>query len=177
MKHSFAFYITLIFTLLLISPITQCNGSTRKLSESFLSLTCRKASDFGFCAYTLGSDPRGKTTDVDGLAQIALDKLAAQVKGTISYLQRQDSADPVVGSCLQFYRTADSKVYPSAVGSLNNKAYGAAKQATRAVMNHGHGCQVRVDQSPSPKWQMLTSMNKVVHDLSQLSSDLIGLKG
>ncbi|XP_074266501.1 uncharacterized protein LOC141589776 [Silene latifolia] len=172
MKLSFVFYIALI-SAFITSPSTQCNGLMRKLnSESQLSLTCRKTRDFGFCAYTLGTDPRSVHANVNGLTQIALDQLSAQAKVTSRYLQGLrgrvvGKEEQVVGRCIQLYRAM----------ALNGKPNGAAKHKANIAMKYARKCQQGVDHNPSPKWQMISAMNQLTEDLSRLSSDLIRLLG
>ncbi|XP_074266622.1 pectinesterase inhibitor-like [Silene latifolia] len=182
MKLSFVVYIALI-SAFITSPSTQCNGLMRKLnSESQLSLTCRKTRDFGFCAYTLRTDPRSAHTNVNGLAQIALDQLSAQAKVTSRYLQGLrgrvvGKEAQVVGRCIQLYRAMALKDVSEAITSFNGKANGAAKHKANIAMKFARKCQQGVDHNPSPKWQMISAMNKLTEDLSRLSSDLIRLLG
>ncbi|XP_021762942.1 cell wall / vacuolar inhibitor of fructosidase 1-like [Chenopodium quinoa] len=179
--HSIIVKIALFFVFF-ASPSTLCNGLMRKLNSETdpVVLTCRKISDFGFCVFTLRSDPRSAKASVQGLAQIALGKLEAHAKETSTYIQGLQKACPpklktAVGVCVHFYTLANNNDVPAAVKSLNVKAYGVAKKAALAAMEDGTRCQDEIKKNPSTIWQMLNSRNFYMHDLSQLSSDLIGL--
>ncbi|XP_021847352.1 cell wall / vacuolar inhibitor of fructosidase 1-like [Spinacia oleracea] len=179
--HSFILNIALFF-ILIASSSTLCNGLTRKVSGETdpIVLTCRKVTDFGFCVITLRSDPRSAKASVYGLAQIALGKLGNHAKDTSSYTRELQKGCPVqmkraVGVCVHYYSIATLKDVPAAVKFLNAKAYGVAKKAASAAMMDEAQCQAVINKNPSPIWQMLNSRNEYMHDLSQLSSDLIGL--
>ncbi|CAO2840477.1 unnamed protein product [Amaranthus hypochondriacus] len=178
--HPFTLNISLFLALIIFSPFS--NGLITKLKGETdpIVLTCRKVTDFGFCVYTLRSDPRSAGASVYGYAQIALGILIPHAKGTSNYVQTLQKITPtkmkiVISTCIHFYGLATNNDIPMVVKSLNVKAYGNAKKGATSVLNDGQQCQYVIDKYPSSFWVRLIGMNDYMHDLSQLSRDLIGL--
>ncbi|KMT05885.1 hypothetical protein BVRB_7g165430 [Beta vulgaris subsp. vulgaris] len=79
----------------------------------------------------------------------------------------------VINTCIHLYGLANNDV-PAAVNVLNAKACEDAKNVVLAAMADEEGCQKAINKNSSAGWQLLSSRN-TMHDLSQLSNDLIGL--
>ncbi|KAF3534519.1 hypothetical protein DY000_02042665 [Brassica cretica] len=130
------------------------------------------------CVSTLNLDPRSKTSDLQGLASISVDATTKKTNETLTYLisvyrgiggGREDFEK--YGTCIdQDYGASVNRYLPAALANLKAKKYSDAISNMQSVVGATGDCQ---NQFAGPGPLPLTQRNKAVHDIADMTTDII----
>ncbi|PON36863.1 Pectinesterase inhibitor domain containing protein [Trema orientale] len=164
-------------------PLTNY-ASSRLLSvdEDLVSSTCKKTLYFQLCVSSLRSDPQSQTSDLRGLATIALNLSTANGVDTLSYISALKSEasynngsqlQSILGclsDCIDVYSDAIQNLQDS-VPALNDKSYDTLQSLVSAAMTDSETCEdgfKEIKGSSSP----LTEQNEY---FSRLCSNFLAI--
>lgn len=117
--------------------------------EDLVSATCKKTLYFQLCLSSLRSDPKSQTSDLRGLASIALNLTIANGVSTLSYISNLKSEASYNGSqsvssylsdCRDVYSDAIQNLQDS-VQALNDKSYDTLQSLVSAAMTDSETCE------------------------------------
>ncbi|EXC13611.1 Putative invertase inhibitor [Morus notabilis] len=148
-------------------------------NEDLVSSTCKKTLYVQLCISSLRSDPRSGSSDLKGLAAIALNLSIAKGVDNLSYIKNLKSEFASNGSqmtfsylsdCLDVYSDAIQNLQDS-VQALNDKSYDTLRSLVSAAMTDSETCEdgfkeVKGFRSP------LTEQNKY---FSRLCSNFLAI--
>ncbi|KAF8095451.1 hypothetical protein N665_0332s0033 [Sinapis alba] len=139
---------------------------------------CKKNRYEPLCVSTLNLDPRSKTSNLQGLASISIDATTKKTNETLTYLisvyrgiggRREDFEK--YGTCIdQDYGASVDRYLPAALANLKAKKYSGAIANMQSVVGATGDCQ---NQFAGHGPLLLTQRNKAVHDIADMTSDII----
>lgn len=144
-------YIPLGGFLLVLFSIAQVGDG-----QDLLLATCRKTLYMEVCVSSLGSDPRSRGADVEGLAAIALDLSLVHGSETIAEMRKLNgrvngSKDEYMAGCLsdclEEYSDAVENLRQSAE-ALGEKSYDMVNDLVSAAMTDSDTCEEGFKEKP-----------------------------
>ncbi|KAF8032196.1 hypothetical protein BT93_D1190 [Corymbia citriodora subsp. variegata] len=157
----------------------------KSVASDVITDTCQKVAasnpnvTFDYCEKALGSDPKSRTADVQGLGLIVLNLLESNVTSTISYIEellKQGFGAPIqkpLSECLSFYSGA-AETTKEAVGAYQEKRYPDVQNAVTRVSTNAVTCESLFNDEfgvPSP----LTKQNGDTAQLSYIEFAIVAI--
>ncbi|KAF4366433.1 hypothetical protein F8388_003671 [Cannabis sativa] len=157
---SYSCYFTKVLVLLFLImsyfiSLTSCKSSTSRLphntitEEDLVSATCKKTLYFQLCVSSLRSDPQSQTSDLRGLAVIALNLSIENGVKALSYINNLMSEAAYKGSqlastdlsdCVDVYSDAIQNLQDS-VQALNDMSFDTVQSFVSAAMTDSETCE------------------------------------
>ncbi|CAK9143269.1 unnamed protein product [Ilex paraguariensis] len=123
--------------------------------QDLVSTTCSHTLHFDVCVSSLRSDPRSKTSDVKGLAAIALDLSIGEAKKTISYIDSLKSrADNTqnqskrLSECMVEYSDALENLQ-EAIQALSKTSIDDVNELATTAMTDSETCKDGFEEVPN----------------------------
>ncbi|KAI4372109.1 hypothetical protein MLD38_010387 [Melastoma candidum] len=164
MKASAAAWLIPAFGLALVASA----ASTKVLVEE----ACLKANYKELCVSTIGSDPEAPSSDLPGLAMIALRLGAADASSTSAFILQSlndTTLDPTVQQCLadcsDYYLDAVQQL-DNCVAALTVKALGDAREWIETAIEDVSVCEQGFKQHASVNPTMLSARNEMFRKLA-----------
>ncbi|XP_062091227.1 putative invertase inhibitor [Humulus lupulus] len=146
--------LVLLFLIMSCFSLTSTSSSSRLLhntiaEEDLVSATCKKTLYFQLCVSSLRSDPQSQTSDLRGLAIIALNLSIANGVNTLSHVSNLVSEAAYNGSqfastslsdCIDVYSDAIQNLQDS-VQALNDKSFDTMQTLVAAAMTDSETCE------------------------------------
>ncbi|ESQ48214.1 hypothetical protein EUTSA_v10022234mg [Eutrema salsugineum] len=138
---------------------------------------CKRNRYQSLCVSTLNLDPRSKTSsNPQELASISIDATTKKVNETQEYLisviktiRRREDWE-MYGTCIEEYGAAIRRFLPATLADLKAKNYSQAMSNMKDVVSAPGICQ---DQFAGKCPFALTGRNKAVHDIADMTADII----
>ncbi|KAJ0238430.1 Pectinesterase inhibitor domain-containing protein [Hirschfeldia incana] len=139
---------------------------------------CKRNRYQPLCVSTLNHDPRSKTSDPQGLASISIDATKKKANDTLTYLiceLERTGGDRAAferyGTCVDTdYGASTTRYLPEAMANLKAKNFSAAIANLQDVMSATGNCE---DQFAGDCPLPVTQRNKAVHDITDMTADII----
>ncbi|GMH04131.1 hypothetical protein Nepgr_005970 [Nepenthes gracilis] len=155
-----ALILQLLAVLLLINFSSKLGSCSRPLSldqaaEDLLDLACNHTLYSDICVSSLRSDPRSKTSDLKGLAGIALDLSIAQGRGILSRVQKlssgtssnySDRASESFADCVNEYSDALEDLSET-ISALREGSCDTLNVLVSGAMTSGQTCEDSLEDS------------------------------
>ncbi|GMN52912.1 hypothetical protein TIFTF001_022057 [Ficus carica] len=157
-----------------------CFAFTSTCKEDLVSTTCKKTLYFNLCISSLRSDPRSESSDLDGLAVIALNLSIAKGVDTLSYInylksELASNGSPLMssylGDCLAVYSDAVQNLQDS-VQALNDKSFDTLRSFVSAAMTDSETCEDGFKEVMGSMSSPLSEQNKY---FSRLCSNFLAI--
>ncbi|EEF46197.1 putative invertase inhibitor [Ricinus communis] len=154
MASSKIFYSVLLGYFLLMSSLVFFGTSIRshlaeddKSSADLISKTCSHTLYYEICVFSLKSDPRSETADVQGLADIALSVSIAYGEETLAHVTdlkskatENETLSSCLGDCVQEYNDAVGDLQEAA-DALKVKSLENVKTLVSSAMTDSDTCE------------------------------------
>ncbi|KAM7277418.1 hypothetical protein ACFE04_019284 [Oxalis oulophora] len=149
-------------------------------SQDLISIACNGTIYVDLCQTTLRSDPKSKTSDLNGLANIALNSTLQFGISTLSYIGKYSksiSNKCLIGDCKQVYTQAIGDLQDGIV-DLQIKNYGAVNSMVLAAMTDAGTCLICLRQmNERLKFPWMTKKSLCFNKLCSNSLAIIKLLG
>ena len=153
-----------------LAVLSQCR--VLSMNSDLIEKTCKQTPNYNLCVSSLQSDPRSSKANVQGLALIMVDVVAAKTKETLNHIYKLLKQSPKpdhqlsLSYCANNYEAVLKGDIPEAIEALRTGNYKFAEQGSDDAANEVDLCENKFLPGTSP----LTDMNKVVHDVAALTA-------
>lgn len=173
--------VTRLFIPLLLQSSISCSASASvsKRGTGLIQETCKHTDYYNLCVSSLELDPRSLNADIKELALILVELLLAKANETLLHVGDlfKKVSDPALyryyGTCIEEYRAIVERQMPEAIGALQSDDHMVSKNDAEAAAAHADSCEEQVAGEAQP----FSDQNKAVHDLSLVTSSILGILG
>ncbi|CAN8270225.1 unnamed protein product [Cochlearia groenlandica] len=165
-----------IFVVLIQIQIALSQSIKTPSGPNLVQQLCKTNRYQSLCISTLNLDPRSKTSNLQGLAWIAVDATSKKVNETQQHLIAvfrtisDRAAYERYGTCIDTdYGAAINDYLPAVWADLKAKKYTQAISDMKSIVSAADDCEAQFPRGTSPE----TGRNKATHDLADMTSDII----
>lgn len=176
MKNSLiALALVFLSSLIISLPMTQSRTLPMR-NKNLIEKTCKKTPNYNLCVISLSKDPRSYRADIKQLSLIMVDiakaKAVTNLKHIKELLKRSTTTGKVkqaLSYCVDYYNTIVEADVQVATDALQKGDYKFAEQYSNDAGIEANECENGFSGTSSP----LTSMNRIMHDVSAISAALV----